>query len=78
MERLFKRVNSLVGVARKNPDLQIITVSPGSMDGKSASDELNTFMRFLMKIAGIHLNRVTCSESLSEGMKSTRNAGVTD
>ena len=45
-------------VARKNPDLRIITVSPGSTDGTAAPEELTPFMKFIMKSVGVRSMRL--------------------
>ena len=45
-------------VARKNPDLRIITVSPGSTDGTAAPEELTPFMKFVMKSVGVRSMRL--------------------
>jgi NAD(P)-dependent dehydrogenase (short-subunit alcohol dehydrogenase family) len=45
-------------VARKNPDLRIITASPGSTAGTAAPNELPTVMKFMMKNVGVRLMRL--------------------
>ena len=43
----------MASMARKYPDLRLITVSPGSTDGTAASDELGPIMKVIMKTIGI-------------------------
>jgi NAD(P)-dependent dehydrogenase (short-subunit alcohol dehydrogenase family) len=42
-------------VARQNPDLRFVTVSPGSTSGTAAPEELPPFMKFMMKNIGVKL-----------------------
>ena len=42
----------MASVARKHPELRIVTVSPGGTSGTNIADDLNPFMRLLFKVFG--------------------------
>jgi NAD(P)-dependent dehydrogenase (short-subunit alcohol dehydrogenase family) len=51
----FTAILSLMSIARKNPDVRIISMSPGGTSGTDAANSLSFFMKFLFKFMGTTL-----------------------